>query len=74
MRRLIWYKCIDIGDLDQFNWSISLLCFERRVQPVIPFISGCGELREEGENKLGKSHMQAEYETVLFIDIPAQPA
>lgn len=44
---------------------------------MLPFISGCRELLKEGENKLGtegKSHMQAESETVLFIGIPAQLA
>lgn len=42
---------------------------------MFPFMPGCGEPWQEGENKAGiegKSLMPAEFETLLFITHPCQ--
>lgn len=53
MQRLIWYKCTNIGDLDQFNRSSSRFSLEDLGEGpacAFPFIPGCGEREKTNQD------------------------
>lgn len=75
MQRLICYKCISIGDLNQFNCSSSRFSLQDfgKGPARAPLHTRLQRAWEEGENKAGtegKSLMQAESETLLFLAHP----